>query len=869
MTDLTLFGFDSQNNTFRGVSDGDRAICDGALSTPGLTCFQYLTGLTQSLSAGVPLDTVVGSLFQVTAYASGHPKFVSVWECVDLNALLPDEANAGDITGAANGSLYILRSDPEYWRFEYSGEGSVDTSTGDIRALRADLASGEARIGKTYSVPYLTGASDSLAAKIPGGLFVGDFVAVTAYSASSPAYPATWQCMDDDATLPGGAVAGDVTGTAMGVLYLDNGVSGYYVFEFVGDKHVYAYGAHHGGDCSANIQAAIHAAESLIATNAALIESGVEVIFPGGNGGFECLDVKVTKSGVGLVGPAGCVTLSGDGIVLDLGDYTHTSRLRNVALRNILVRTPSNANMSAGIKLYRLIDPKLNNVNVINFYVGIDCIRVGQMDFGRGVRVYNPNRTANALAGIRLRGLDETLLTGETYAPGGGIHVDGLEIDGDSPSAYTQAGILVNAVDGLYIGTFHCFGCQYDVEIAPDGSPENHVITDIMGAVAYLDRPSDTTPALSGCLKIGGTVQRTITMADGSVQESVYQGLRFHNWFLRASETSDNALLMLVLDADDWAANASRKLRDIKFVGGAMRQARRSGAAIRGSSAGYVEAYGVLFDGVEFADNNAGGTAAAGAIECEAESVQVVNCNFGPNKIAAARDVSINLSSPDDSISPSAIIAVNNFDDSNSTNRDPVLVVRPPGSSVSMFGNSRKGAGTRIDDTFPGTTTDDAPLVLWSLAIPSSGQVGAINIRTIGSSSTGTETAMYEHRVQFRRISSGSTALPVNTVVESADNITDSNFPVIVGLLAGAPFPTSAAVTAGQQYISSGNLYLVLDAGTTDLVAPTFTSGVQMSGTAKIGYVAPANVNSLSVVVSGSATTTIEWVTKIDMLAKP
>jgi hypothetical protein len=125
MTDLTLFGFDSQNNVFQSVSDGDRAICGGALSTPGLISFQYLTGLTQSLSAGVPLDTVVGSLFQVTAYASGRPKFVSAWECVDLNASLPPGAIAGDVTGAAGGYLYVLRNGDNYYKFELIGALNV------------------------------------------------------------------------------------------------------------------------------------------------------------------------------------------------------------------------------------------------------------------------------------------------------------------------------------------------------------------------------------------------------------------------------------------------------------------------------------------------------------------------------------------------------------------------------------------------------------------------------------------------------------------------------------------------------------------------------------------------------------------------
>lgn len=152
MTDLALRAFNNQTSAFQDIGDVDRAVSGGAITTPGITRFQYLVGTSQSLTENIPVDLAVGDLFEVTSYTSGHPKLVSIWECVDSSALLPTGADAKDITGAANGSLYVHRSGDAYWKFDYVGEGSIDTETGDIETLRADLASGEA--GKAAEIVF-------------------------------------------------------------------------------------------------------------------------------------------------------------------------------------------------------------------------------------------------------------------------------------------------------------------------------------------------------------------------------------------------------------------------------------------------------------------------------------------------------------------------------------------------------------------------------------------------------------------------------------------------------------------------------------------------------------------------------------------
>ena len=97
-----------------------------------------------------------------------------------------------------------------------------------------------ARFAREYN--YLTGASSSLSADVPAGTAVGDLFSVSAYSSTAAVYPCVWECTATNASLPGSATAGDVTGTAVGVLYVLNSGSDYYSFEIVGHAHVRAYG---------------------------------------------------------------------------------------------------------------------------------------------------------------------------------------------------------------------------------------------------------------------------------------------------------------------------------------------------------------------------------------------------------------------------------------------------------------------------------------------------------------------------------------------------------------------------------------------------------------------------------------------------
>lgn len=94
-----------------------------------------------------------------------------------------------------------------------------------------------------FAFRYLTGASQSLFAKAPRGIKVGDTINYTQYAEDTPVCPATVELLEDDAALPSGAVAGDVTGNALGFLYVQNG-SAYYKFGIVGTVNVVSLGAY-------------------------------------------------------------------------------------------------------------------------------------------------------------------------------------------------------------------------------------------------------------------------------------------------------------------------------------------------------------------------------------------------------------------------------------------------------------------------------------------------------------------------------------------------------------------------------------------------------------------------------------------------
>ena len=88
----------------------------------GVYKFKYLTGASDSLSSISPWFSV-GDTIEVEAYSSLSPKRIVRWVCTSQNASLPGGASAGDVTGAANGALYIAGQGDDYYKFEIAPIG--------------------------------------------------------------------------------------------------------------------------------------------------------------------------------------------------------------------------------------------------------------------------------------------------------------------------------------------------------------------------------------------------------------------------------------------------------------------------------------------------------------------------------------------------------------------------------------------------------------------------------------------------------------------------------------------------------------------------------------------------------------------------
>lgn len=129
----------------------------------------------------------------------------------------------------------------------------TDSAGNNIWGILDDIGVGTAT-GNAVQFKYLTGVSDSLSANVPS-VVVGDLIEVKAYSSSASIFPATWECTSITASLPASATAGDVTGTALGDLYVLKTGSTYYKFVLFDEAYVEKFGAPDTGDCTTAIQA--------------------------------------------------------------------------------------------------------------------------------------------------------------------------------------------------------------------------------------------------------------------------------------------------------------------------------------------------------------------------------------------------------------------------------------------------------------------------------------------------------------------------------------------------------------------------------------------------------------------------------------
>lgn len=135
---------------------------------------------------------------------------------------------------------------------------SLDKGALRLRAPRrteAGITVGMSGVQGVWSCRYLTGPEDSISSGVPRSISVGDCVNVLQYDSLSSASPAVWRLVSSSASLPIGAVPGDVKGAALGRLYVLN-TDSYYQFEMVGNvRYLSQFGAVSGSATEAQLKA--------------------------------------------------------------------------------------------------------------------------------------------------------------------------------------------------------------------------------------------------------------------------------------------------------------------------------------------------------------------------------------------------------------------------------------------------------------------------------------------------------------------------------------------------------------------------------------------------------------------------------------
>ena len=616
------------------------------------------------------------------------------------------------------------------------------------------------------------------------------------------------------------------------------------------------------------IQAAINYAQSLITTNSPYQSTGVGVYFPAGKYLISSA-LTITKSGIGLFGDAGLgAMITGDCDFFKVGDNTNTFRVRSVEITNLILRQTNYTNSSAAIRLYRTTSSVLSNITIINFYIGVDCYRASSSSIQNLISNI-PNRTTNALAVIRMQGTNESAVTGETYTPGGGMHVTDCEFTGyagtGSSQKYTESAFEILSVDGLYVNQCHWVGMQYGLNICPNATAANHTIGDINVENVYFDEPA-TPPAIVADVILQGSVNTGIVLANGGLANSIYQGFRFSNCYFRGSNLTSNCVVAQVTDAGSFIS-AGKQINGLSFVGGEIRQAGACGVSIKGYNSGYVEFQNVTFSGVQFRDNNYNNSQSASACDiiAETENIVISGCIFDASVYPSLYCVSIS-NSPLPTNSPSAVITGNDFSNAISTGTSPVNASLTNEAIYTIANNNYPLAGSYMSQVYKTITSDASPAILWQANIYSTGQAIVVNTKCVSGTTTGTETSIYEQRCALTRVASGTTVQTGLTTLYGIDNVTGNNAPAVLGVLTGSAWVSTTPVTAGTYITNVDNCYLVMISGTTSSTAPTFTSGTATNGTATLGYVATAAPNIVALVVSGTAATNINWAAKIEMI---
>lgn len=463
-----------------------------------------------------------------------------------------------------------------------------------------------------------------------------------------------------------------------------------------------------------------------------------------------------TRGGITFSGTGRGATVQGTGTLFDIGSATQ--RLTKITFQNLVFLSSSTSSTTAiGIRIYRAQQTTILQCRFAGLYIGVDCYRSTNA-FIEGCYFQNSTRTAQALAHIRMQGTDETAFASpETYTPGGGLHLVGCEFKGASGSGDTLSGLLVMSADGLYVTQCHWTGCITSIDIAPDATPANHTIVDLMFVNCYTDEPSSY--ATSRNVQIRGSARETITMASGATQATTYSAIKFTQCLFRGASVVDRNVFISLTDADSWWDHATRRFAEIRFDGCTFRSSTTCALQLQGAGTPAIEAHNVQVVGCHF--RNHAGLSLPGygtAITASVESILISGNTFGPDDGASAYVISVGPTDlGNDTAIPSVVITGNDLSecDTNFT-IEPINV---PESNVAarvlVTNNLLPGPGRKHEGLHKVTTTNATPATIWSYVIPT-GAGGEVEVLVVGTSADGAKNIRYSFEAGFRRNGGGS-----------------------------------------------------------------------------------------------------------------
>lgn len=453
------------------------------------------------------------------------------------------------------------------------------------------------------------------------------------------------------------------------------------------------------------------------------------------------------------------------GIGFVIGDSTKTIRTRFFAMRDLIIANTDLDNVATAIKLFRTVDSSFENVVFCDWYVTIDMYRSSTHRWvGRGV--FNQQRTTPALAICRMWGTDDSQAPSpETYSPGGGHHFDDIEIiggavSGSSELSYTETGLLIKSVDGLYAHKMHMTRCQRSIAVEPDGTAESYTTIDMLFSSCYLDQPAVTPADVDTmCMSLAGEVKTNIALADGTLVNSSYQQIRWINGYMRGSGVVSRTVWVKIGDSGGAFYASGRRARVFAFDSTEINGSGFCGVQISGrTSGGYYEPHNVSFTGVAFEQNNSGSNAGIGsAITGEAASMNCVGNTFGVDSGTTDYVVYVDLTDVGSSDgSASMLEQANDFSQATATIEYVHWTAGIAGAAISVGPSLYPGVGQSENQQYKFTTLTTAAYTAWSRTISPDGASGYVRAELSGSSTSGARAQVYVWEAGYWRSSTGS-----------------------------------------------------------------------------------------------------------------